>query len=173
MGWTSALAATTVVLGVACGAASVRPGFAACDPTVGQQAVGLMNEARAERGLPPLRVDLRLVGAAGRHAADMTANDFVSHDGSDGSTASDRVSAVGYAWRWVSENVAAGQLTAAFVVDAWMNSEGHRANILSTRAAHVGVGYGSSPDTRFHHYWVANFGDTEGLPETPVGGCHP
>ena len=64
----------------------------------------------------------------------------MSHDGSDGSDVGDRLDRVGYAWRTYGENVAWNQQTPAAVMDAWMNSPGHRANILNCSFTEIGVG---------------------------------
>jgi len=168
--------AAVVLLGAARSATrSATPtiGRLTCEATIGQQVVERLNHVRAESGLRALTVDLRLVAAADRHTADMVASDFMAHEGTDGSEPGDRVRETGYVWRYVSENVAAGQLTAEWVVDAWMNSAGHRSNVLSARARHVGVGYGHGPGTTYKHYWTANFAATDGVADTPEGGCHP
>ena len=153
--------------------ASAPGGSQVCDPTVGQRVVERLNAVRGDHGLGPLRVDLRLVAAAGRHTTDMVTHDFMAHEGSDGSDTGDRVQDAGYDWRYFSENVAAGQMSAEWVVDSWMESPGHRANILSERASHVGVGYAHRSSTRYGHYWTANFGASDELPRLPPGGCHP
>lgn len=146
---------------------------AVCDDTVGQLVALGINAARAEAGMGPLAVDLRLVQAALNHSSDMVANNFIGHEGANGSSPGDRIDAAGYDWNYYAENVAAGQATAASVVTAWMNSSGHRANILSEGSAHVGVGYVFDSDTQYGHYWTVNFGNTNAAPDLASGGCHP
>ncbi|RLN63433.1 hypothetical protein BBP00_00004171 [Phytophthora kernoviae] len=96
--------------------------------------VGLMldrvNEERAAQGLTALCLNSKLQEAAQSHSDDQAANDFMSHTGSDDSTMSERVSDADYDWNGVAENVAAGQVDVVEVMDSWMNSEGHRHNIL-------------------------------------------
>ncbi|KAF1773612.1 CAP domain [Phytophthora cactorum] len=89
-----------------------------------------VNAQRAAQGLPALCMNAKLMAASMRHSTDMAVNNFMSHTGSDGSTMSMRVTAAGYKWTRVAENVAAGQSSVAAVMTSWMNSPGHRANIL-------------------------------------------
>jgi len=144
-----------------------------CDDTTGQQVLTLLNEARADAGLAPLSVDVRIVDAARRHSADMATNNAFGHGGTDGSNAGSRVRDAGYDWNFVAENVAAGQSGSEAVVGAWMNSNGHRANILHASAKHVGIGYVYQAGTQYGHYWTVNFGSTATALEAPRGGCHP
>ncbi|MGI5127212.1 CAP domain-containing protein [Pseudonocardia sp. CA-107938] len=98
------------------------------------------NAERARHRLPPLTVDARLAAAARRHSADMVARGFFAHTDPDGLGVDARVRAAGYSYRVVAENIAAGQPDAATVVDAWMHSPGHRANILRPEVTQIGVG---------------------------------
>ncbi|MCL2600252.1 MAG: CAP domain-containing protein [Treponema sp.] len=101
----------------------------------------LTNRERASHGLRPLIWHETLAYAAREHSADMYRNNFMGHTGSDGSTVAQRVERAGIAnWRSISENVARGQNTPETVVAAWMNSPGHRANILYENSTHLGVG---------------------------------
>ena len=113
--------------------------------------IDLVNVERAARGLVPMVWDQRLELAAQRHSDDQAAMSQTSHTGSDGSNLGVRLSRVGFAWRAASENVASGQTSAASVVSAWMNSPGHRANILSANTR-VGVGFAVGTDGRT--YWT-------------------
>ena len=92
--------------------------------------------------------------------SDYMANaNFFSHTAPDGSTLVGRAEAAGYAtWSFLAENLAGGQPTPEKVVTAWMNSPGHRANILSAEATEVGVGHAYKPGTRFGNYWALEFG---------------
>lgn len=91
----------------------------------------------------------------------MALEDFYSHTGRDGSTALERIARTGYHPEATGENIAAGQPSPASVVEAWMNSEGHRANILNCDFQEIGVGYYHlSPDPgeiRQVHYWTQVF----------------
>ena len=89
--------------------------------------------------------------AALGHSKDMYENDYFSHDSLDGSDMADRINRHGYQWRRLAENIAYGYRTASSVVAGWMNSSGHRANILNCDLTEIGVG--------FHNfYWTQNFG---------------
>ncbi len=122
------------------------PTPAVCDPAPNagyeNEVVQRINQARQDNGLPPLQVNAALQAAARAHTRDMICNDFFSHTGSDGSQPWDRASRYGYAWSWIAENLFMGSgLTPATVVDGWLNSSGHRANMLAPEAVHIGVGY--------------------------------
>ncbi|ETP22290.1 hypothetical protein F441_04366, partial [Phytophthora nicotianae CJ01A1] len=69
-----------------------------------------VNKQRATKGLSPLCLNKKLHSAAQRHSDDMAAKDYMAHDGSDGSTMSERITQAGYDWSAVAENVAAGQV---------------------------------------------------------------
>jgi uncharacterized protein YkwD len=114
--------------------------------------VDLANAARAANGCGPVEIDDRLVAAARAHSEDMAANGYFSHDSLDGSSFSDRVLAAGYP-RPAAENIAQGQDSAQSVHDAWMNSSGHRANILNCDLTAVGVGVHLGTWT-----WTQDFG---------------
>ena len=104
------------------------------------------NLERVARSVPPLSLEVRLDIAAKRHAAWMYRTGRVSHTGEVGSSFSQRVAREGYQMMTGGENVAAGQRTATEVVSAWMNSPGHRANVLGRSFVHVGFG-------RSGNYW--------------------
>ncbi|MCL1914045.1 MAG: CAP domain-containing protein [Eubacteriaceae bacterium] len=110
----------------------------------------LTNIERANNGLRALIWDDRLASAAQKHSADMARNNNMSHTGSDGSSMDQRISREGFSWSYCGENVAWNQRTPQEVVQAWMNSPGHRANILSSNFTHLGVGFDS-------YYWTQNF----------------
>ncbi|KUF93185.1 hypothetical protein AM588_10009589 [Phytophthora nicotianae] len=128
-----------------------------------QQMLDAVNAERAKAGLSALCTNKKLAAAAARHSKDMADNDFMEHDGSDGSTMSERVTAAGYQWTAVAENVAAGQEDVASVMESWMNSEGHRANILGADYSMFGTAYAYNADSTYKHYWTQDFGagDTE------------
>ncbi|MFJ1969793.1 CAP domain-containing protein [Streptomyces sp. NPDC087903] len=118
--------------------------------------VGLTNRERAGAGLPPLTVDALLAVAARAHSADMVARAFYSHTSPDGAEPWDRAAAAGCTRRTIGENIACGQRSPAEVVEGWMDSPGHRANILKPDFTHIGVGFagGGSAGT----YWTQLFG---------------
>lgn len=114
----------------------------------------LTNAERAAHGCPPVTLETRLTLAAQAHSEDMAINNFFSHTGSDGSSPGDRISRAGYNWRSYGENIAAGYTTPEAVVTAWMDSPGHRANILTCGFDHLGIGYVYAKSTRYQHYWT-------------------
>lgn len=116
----------------------------------------LTNAERTAAGLRPLSPDPLLTVAAQNHSADMIARAFYAHTSPDGGEPWHRASAAGSGHRAIGENIACGQRTPAEVVDGWMNSPGHRANILKPSFTHLGVGYagGGSAGT----YWTQLFG---------------
>lgn len=100
-----------------------------------------------------------LTQAAVAHSDDMVARNFFSHTGSNGSTLGDRVTAAGYAWRGVGENIAAGQATVAIVVDGWMKSDGHCANLMNAAYRDIGVAcVAGNANTTYRTYWTQDFG---------------
>jgi uncharacterized protein YkwD len=114
----------------------------ASDPAA--EVIALTNAARATAGLPPLTAHPQLQRAALAHSQDQAARNQMSHDGSNGSEIGDRVSAAGYPWSAVAENVAAGYSTAQAVMGGWMGSAGHRQNILYAGVVHIGVAVATS-----------------------------
>jgi uncharacterized protein YkwD len=127
-----------------------------------QQVVELTNNFRAKNGLAPLTVNSKLSDAAQTHSQNMAVQDFFSHTGKDGSSAGDRVSKTGYNWRTVAENIAAGQRSPAEVVQSWIDSPGHRENMLNPTVKEIGVGYfflaNDTGTTNYNAYWTQNFG---------------
>lgn len=146
------------VLGVGLFIANERPTFAVtvaqADNTVAEELLRLVNAERQRVNAPPLALNDKLTAAAQRHSQDMATSHRMSHTGSDGSTMQARIDATRYAWSTIGENVAMGQPTAAAVMTAWMNSPGHRRNILNPAFTELGVGYargGGQP------YWTQVF----------------
>ena len=127
-----------------------------------EQVVELTNAERAKADLQPLKLNDRLTGAALDHSNDMAHDDFFSHTGVDGSTVSDRVKNSSYEYSTAGENIAAGQTSAAEVVEDWMNSPGHRANILNPNYTEIGVGYeyleNDTGKFNYERYWTQVFG---------------
>ncbi|MFB7084439.1 CAP domain-containing protein [Streptomyces sp. NPDC056296] len=120
------------------------------------EVVELTNRERIRAGLPALAVDARLARAAQAHSADMVARDFYSHTDPDGGKPWDRAAAAGATRRTVGENIACGQRSPADVVEGWMNSPGHRANILKPDFTHIGIGLAGGG--RAGTYWTQVFG---------------
>ncbi|GAA2123206.1 CAP domain-containing protein [Glycomyces algeriensis] len=114
----------------------------------------LVDAERAEAGCGSLERDSRLDNAARLHAEDMAANDYFDHTSQDGRGPTERAAEQGYEGG-VGENIAAGYPDAAAVMEGWMNSEGHRANILNCDYSVLGIGIADRDGTL---YWVQNFG---------------
>jgi uncharacterized protein YkwD len=126
-----------------------------------QRVVELTNFQRSQAGLAPLKLNEKLSKAAYAHSRDMALNDYFSHTGSDGSDVSDRVRSTGYRYLNAGENIAAGYTTPEDAVQGWMNSPGHRANILFPDVKEIGVGFYSlsndSGKAPFQYYWTQDF----------------
>ncbi len=122
-----------------------------------QDLFALINQQRALNNLPPFKPSSALNAAARNHSTDMARKDFMSHTGSNGSTPWDRILAAGYNFTTAAENVGAGYPIAADMVNGWMNSSGHRANILSNECD-MGVGYAYSAQSTYGHYWTLDLG---------------
>ncbi|MDQ0792288.1 sigma-70 family RNA polymerase sigma factor [Streptomyces sp. B1I3] len=135
------------------GPASPAPSTAS-SPT-DEEVVRLVNAERAKAGCEPVGTSGALATAASRHSADMVARDYFSHTSPDGTDPGDRITAAGYRWSTYGENIAKGQTTAASVMDAWMNSPGHRANILNCAFEEIGIGRQESPSGPV---WTQAFG---------------
>lgn len=120
------------------------------------EVITLTNAERARAGLRPLAADPHLHSAARAHCADMAARAFYSHTSPEGGQPWDRAAAAGSTRRSIGENIACGQRSPAEVVDGWMNSPGHRANILKPQFTHIGAGFaGGGPAGT---YWTQLFG---------------
>ncbi|MBL1097380.1 CAP domain-containing protein [Streptomyces coffeae] len=116
------------------------------------QIVALVNKERAKVGCKPVTVDAKLTKAAQAHSEDMAAHSNMSHTGSDGSSPDDRIERAGYSWSTYGENVAYGYSSPESVMQGWMNSSGHKANILNCDFKEIGVGH-AQPG----HYWTQDF----------------
>lgn len=126
--------------------------------TMHQQMLAAVNKQRAAVGLSALCMNSKLQSAAQGHSDDMASKDFMSHTGSNGSTMSQRITNTGYVWTAIAENVAAGQTDVDAVMTAWMNSAGHKANILSTKVTMFGCAYAYNANNKYKHYWTQDFG---------------
>ncbi|GAA3449881.1 CAP domain-containing protein [Dactylosporangium matsuzakiense] len=125
--------------------------------TVETEVVTLTNNFRTANGCGALRIDTRLVTAARDHSADMVTKNFFDHTGSNGSNFVQREEAAGYTKGGASaENIAWGYRTAQDVVNGWINSPGHRANMLNCQSVAVGVGLAYKADGT--PYWTQDFG---------------
>lgn len=127
---------------------------AQANAAIAQEILRLVNVERQRVNAPPLVLNDKLTTAAQRHAQDMATSRRMSHTGSDGSTMRSRIDATQYNWSTIGENVAMGQPTAAAVMAAWMNSPGHRQNILNPAFTELGVGYATGAN---RPYWAQVF----------------
>ncbi|MGZ0148505.1 CAP domain-containing protein [Kribbella sp. WER1] len=125
-----------------------------------RQVLDYTNQIRQQQGCGPLKLDSSLVEAAGKHASDMVRRHYMDHTNPDGQDPGDRMRAAGYRGSTWGENIAAGYDTAQKVVAAWMQSDGHRKNILNCRFTTIGIGY--DPGQVRSDYgpgsWVQDFG---------------
>ncbi len=153
------------------------PAFSGCggviQPVVNadyeQQVLDIVNTERANRGLPPYKRVTELDNAARYHSADMGQDNYFDHN------TYDRVGGslvyVCDTWTRISkyysgamgENIAAGYATPQDVMNGWMNSSGHRANILSTNNWEIGVGYATVSGSDYTRYWTQDFGRRSGV----------
>ncbi|MCS7477182.1 CAP domain-containing protein [Umezawaea endophytica] len=115
----------------------------------------ITNQERATAGCAPLKADDRLTTAARGHSVDMATQNYFDHVSKDGRTFVDRIKATGFPSPG-AENIAAGQQTPEAVMKSWMESAGHRANILNCDLKFLGVGVGKGG--KFGIYWTQNFG---------------
>lgn len=123
---------------------------------VAADVVALTNAERTAAGLRPLAGDPRLTTAAQAHSDEMVARGFYSHTSPDGRQPWDRAAAAGCTHRGIGENIACGQRSAAEVVRGWMDSPGHRANILKPDFTHLGIGFRGGGE--MGTYWTQLFG---------------
>jgi uncharacterized protein YkwD len=121
-----------------------------------------IQRANTNQGLQPLVMSEKLNQVAYGHSYDMAMSDYFSHTGLDGSSPQDRATKAGYRYSRFGENIAAGYVTPQEVVDAWMTSPGHRANILNPNYKEIGVGYfylaEDTGNVNYSYYWTQNFG---------------
>ena len=112
----------------------------------------LVNVERQKNGLSALKMDTALSNVARKKSEDMKAKNYFSHTSPTYGSPFDMMKQFGISYRTAGENIAMGQRTPQEVVTAWMNSPGHRANILNANFTHLGVGYVASGN-----YWTQMF----------------
>ena len=129
----------------------------------------LTNQQRQANGLPDLAWSNELWCAARHHSEDMATNNCFSHYGClDNSSPWQRIADCGYQMTTGGENIAAGYSTPAGVVQGWMGSDGHRANILNPNFREIGVGYVFNQASTYGHYWTQDMGARSSQPATPT-----
>lgn len=115
----------------------------------------LVNKTRASYGLSQLKWANDLAAVARAHSQDMINRRFFDHTNPDGLSPFDRMRAAGISYRTAAENIAYGQKTPEAVMNAWMNSSGHRANILNANVKELGVG--AAANSAGTIYWTQEF----------------
>jgi uncharacterized protein YkwD len=128
-----------------------QPGQNTADATA---ILGLVNTARATAGLAPLAWNDQVASAALAHSTDMAAMNRMTHTGSDGSNAGDRLRRAGFVWQAWGENVAAGFRSVQSVFDAWMASPDHKRQILGSFTL---LGLGAAQGSSGTVYWTLDF----------------
>jgi uncharacterized YkwD family protein/spore coat assembly protein SafA len=123
--------------------------------SIEQQVVNLVNAERAKAGLKPLKADWELARVARFKSEDMRDNRYFDHNSPIYGTPFQMMKSFGINYRSAGENIAAGQTTAESVMKSWMNSPGHKKNILSPSFTHIGVGYAKGGS--YGHYWTQQF----------------
>ena len=117
-----------------------------------QEVLELTNAEREKQGLEPLTLDTELSKVARIKSEDMQKNNYFSHTSPTYGSPFDMMKQFGISYRAAAENIAMGQRTPEEVVNAWMNSDGHRKNILSSNYTHIGIGYVENGN-----YWTQMF----------------
>lgn len=139
----------------------------ASSETAGQQLLEMVNAARNQprqcgtqtfAATTPLAWNAQLAGAADSHARNMANNNFFDHLDRDGRTPGDRAELAGYVAQQIGENIAAGLDTPRKVVDGWLASPGHCANLMNPQFRELGAAYGLDPKSDAGIYWTALLG---------------
>lgn len=120
-----------------------------------QKVVELVNVERQNAGLPALKLDASISNIARMKSKDMADNNYFAHQSPTYGSAGDMLTKFGIKWSAWGENIASGQKTPEAVVTAWMNSPGHKANILSSNYSKIGVGYVTNSNGT--SYWTQMF----------------
>jgi uncharacterized protein YkwD len=137
-----------------------------CMDEADKQMLSLVNNARAQtrscgtmsyQAAPALSWNCQLENAAHGHSLSMAENNYFDHTGIDGSSPGDRISAAGYAWKAYGENIAAGYTDAESVMQGWLTSPGHCANLMNTSFKEVGVGVVKGGSGSYGTYWTQTF----------------
>jgi uncharacterized YkwD family protein len=117
------------------------------------EVLNLVNAERSKQGLKPLKMNTTLNKSAQAKAKDMHDKKYFDHNSPTYGSPFDQMKQFGYSYSYAGENIAMGQRSPQEVMKAWMNSAGHRANILSPNFTEIGIGYYSDGN-----YWVQQFG---------------
>ncbi|WP_406621797.1 CAP domain-containing protein [Bacillus atrophaeus] len=117
-----------------------------------KKVVELTNAERQKQGLKPLQIDEKLSKSAHAKSQDMKDKNYFDHQSPTYGSPFDMMKSFGISYKTAGENIAQGQKTPEEVVKAWMNSQGHRENIMNPSFTHIGVGYVESGN-----YWTQQF----------------
>ena len=117
------------------------PGSTGSTGGIEAEVISLVNQERANRGIAPLTYNSALANVARTKSEDMAENNYFSHNSPTYGSPFDMMQTFGITYTTAGENIAKGQTTAAEVMNAWMNSAGHAANILNSNFSEIGVGY--------------------------------
>lgn len=173
---TAVLIALSALLGCGGGGGDSTPAEGGSAPVAGgaditcglagfeADALRLINERRAAGAIcgargsyaaaPTLAAQAQLTSAAYAHSRDMADQNYFSHTSLDGRTPGARVSAAGYAWSSVGENIAAGYSTVQQTMDAWMASDGHCANLMNPGFTRFGLACARNSASTYGTYWT-------------------
>jgi uncharacterized protein YkwD len=128
-------------------------------PEFTQQVIELTNLERVNQDLSPLKFQVNLHNASEWMANDMADYNYMGHTDHMGGNIASRIPGFGYSnYSIIGENVAAGYTTPEKVIEGWMNSPGHRANILNSDFSEIGAGYNYNKSSEYGHFWVQDFG---------------
>lgn len=117
-----------------------------------------INKLRASNGLPPIKIHPELTRTARLHARDMAKQDKITHTGSDGSTAWQRLERSAFKAKVAAENIGVGQQSAAQIMKSWRNSAQHKQNLLIHDATHIGIARAKNNSGSKRTYWTLIIG---------------
>ncbi|MCM3677328.1 CAP domain-containing protein [Peribacillus simplex] len=123
--------------------------------SVEQQVLSLVNEERSKSGLPSLEMDSDISNVAILKSEDMRDKNYFNHTSPSYGSPFDMMKSFGISYEYAGENIAAGQPSADAVMKSWMNSPGHKANILNKNYTHIGIGHVTGG--KYTHYWTQQF----------------
>ncbi|MFJ7747452.1 CAP domain-containing protein [Peribacillus sp. NPDC097295] len=127
----------------------------ASSKSIEQQVLDLVNAERAQAGLKELKMDEELSNVAKAKSEDMRDNNYFSHTSPTYGSPFDMMKSFGINYTYAGENIAAGQTSPSAVMKSWMNSAGHKANILNKNYTHIGIGYVKGGT--YSRYWTQQF----------------
>ena len=143
--------------------------YGAPQEPLGHQLVRLTNVERANNGLAPLKAASELMASAQYHSDWMASHNCFDHNCPGEPYWVTRIESAGYVnYQALAENIAAGYGSANDAVQAWMNSPGHRANMLGADFREAGGAYAYSGTAYYHHYWTLDFGTRNDAQDNPV-----